>query len=82
MPTATRRCVPCCDEPVTRSFAAASIARGSYLEIAVLTVALRPAAKPTRLIELIHRAIPYPVLLVAQHNTTDQGQEMAKQLRS
>ena len=31
-----------------------------YLEIAVLTVALRAAAKPTRLIELIHRAIPYP----------------------
>ena len=35
-----------------------------YLEIAVLTVALRPAAKPTRLIELIHRAIPYPLVLV------------------
>ena len=37
------------------------------LEIAVLTVALRPAAKPTRLVELIHRAIPYPVVLVAEH---------------
>jgi hypothetical protein len=34
-----------------------------YLEIAVLTVELRPAAKPTRLIELIHRAIPYPLIL-------------------
>ena len=41
-----------------------------YLEIAVLTVALRPAAKPTRLIELIHRAIPYPVVLVAEHGDT------------
>jgi hypothetical protein len=41
-----------------------------YLEIAVLTVALRPAAKPPRLIELIHRAIPYPVVLVAQHGDT------------
>ena len=38
-----------------------------YLEIAVLTVTLRSAAKPTRLIELIHRAIPYPLVLVAAH---------------
>lgn len=36
-----------------------------YLEIAVLAIKLRPAAKPTRLIELIHRAIPYPLILVA-----------------
>src|ERR1035438_4021803 len=36
-----------------------------YLEIAVLAITLRPAAKPTRLIELIHRAIPYPLILVA-----------------
>jgi hypothetical protein len=34
-----------------------------YLEIAVLTVELRSAAKPARLIELIHRAIPYPLIL-------------------
>ena len=34
-----------------------------YLEIAVLTVELRSAARPTRLIELIHRAIPYPLIL-------------------
>ena len=38
-----------------------------YLEIAVLTVALRPTAKPPRLIELIHRAIPYPLVLVTEH---------------
>lgn len=36
-----------------------------YLEIAVLAITLRAAAKPARLIELIHRAIPYPVILVA-----------------
>lgn len=36
-----------------------------YLEIAILTVSFRSAAKTARLIELIHRAIPYPVLLVA-----------------
>jgi hypothetical protein len=41
-----------------------------YLEIAVLTVVLRPAAKPTRLVELIHRAIPYPVILAAEHGET------------
>jgi hypothetical protein len=51
-----------------------------YLEIAVLTVALRPLVGRTsvrsgglkstlrpRLVELIHRAIPYPVVLVAEH---------------
>lgn len=36
-----------------------------YLEIVVLRVALRGDAKPSRLIELIHRAIPYPVVLLA-----------------
>ncbi|MDB5507127.1 MAG: hypothetical protein JWR75_1765 [Devosia sp.] len=41
-----------------------------YLEIAVVSCAFRPAAKAARLIELIHRAIPYPVLLVA---TDEQG---------
>jgi hypothetical protein len=41
-----------------------------YLEIAVLTVALRSTAKPPRLIELIHRAIPYPLVLVTQHRDT------------
>lgn len=35
-----------------------------YLEIAAVVCAFRPDAKTTRLIELIHRAIPYPVLLI------------------
>ncbi|MDB5986779.1 MAG: hypothetical protein JWR16_1832 [Nevskia sp.] len=39
-----------------------------YLEIAVLTAVLRPTAKTTRLTELIHRAIPYPLVLI-----TEQG---------
>lgn len=39
-----------------------------YLEISVLTVVLRPKAKAARLIELIHRAIPYPVVLIAGHD--------------
>jgi hypothetical protein len=41
-----------------------------YLEIAVLTVALRSTAKPQRLIELIHRAIPYPLVLATEHRDT------------
>lgn len=35
-----------------------------YLEIAVVGCVFRPGAKSARLIELIHRAIPYPVMLV------------------
>jgi hypothetical protein len=41
-----------------------------YLEIVVLSVVLRAAAKPTRLVELIHRAVPYPVVLVTAHGDT------------
>lgn len=40
------------------------------LEIEVLSLALRPEAKAARIVELIHRAIPYPVFLViGQANT-------------
>jgi len=35
-----------------------------YLEIALLNVTLRPDAKAARLAELVHRAVPYPVVLV------------------
>lgn len=41
-----------------------------YLEIAVVACAFRAGAKAARLIDLIHRAIPYPVLLVT---TDEQG---------
>jgi hypothetical protein len=37
-----------------------------YLEIAVLSLTLRAGAKADRLIELVHRAVPYPVFLVAE----------------
>ena len=40
-----------------------------YLEIAVLRLTLRGAAKATRLVELVHRAVPYPLLLL-----TEQGE--------
>lgn len=35
-----------------------------YLEISVLKLALRPATRRGRLVELVHRAVPYPVLLI------------------
>jgi hypothetical protein len=35
-----------------------------YLEIAVLSAVLRAGAQASRLAELIHRAVPYPVFLV------------------
>jgi hypothetical protein len=37
-----------------------------YLEIAVLRIVLKTAAKVSRLIELVHRAVPYPVLAVTE----------------
>lgn len=37
-----------------------------YLEIAVLSLSLRPLANKLRLTELLHRAVPYPLLLVTQ----------------
>ncbi len=35
-----------------------------YLEIALITCVFRPGAKVGRLITLIHRAIPYPIVLI------------------
>ncbi len=43
-----------------------------YLEIAVLAAALRPKAKMGRLHELVHRAVPYPVVLL-----TSQGDSLS-----
>jgi hypothetical protein len=39
-----------------------------YLEIAVLAATLREGANARRLTELIHRAVPYPVLLIQNGN--------------
>lgn len=38
-----------------------------YLEIAVLVATLRDNAKVARLTELFHRAIPYPLVLIIEH---------------
>lgn len=39
-------------------------AQREYLEVAVLTLKLKAGAKPGRLAELLHRAVPYPLLLL------------------
>ncbi len=53
-------------KPANIAVAAFRSAEREYLEIAVLTLALRAEAKPARLAKLVHRAIPYPVLLLAE----------------
>ena len=35
-----------------------------YIEIDVLKLVLRPKARTGRLIELVHRAVPYPLVLI------------------
>ncbi len=56
-------------KPATIGVPAFSDDTREYLEIAVVGCAFRAGAKASRLIELIHRAIPYPVLLA----TTDES---------
>lgn len=41
-----------------------------YLEIAVLHLLLRATAKSARLVELLHRAVPYPVVAVTEQDET------------
>jgi Domain of unknown function (DUF4391) len=38
-----------------------------YVEIAVLRLTVRASGTATRLVELVHRAIPYPVLLLTEY---------------
>lgn len=40
-----------------------------YLEISIIGLTLRPDASLPRLSELIHRAIPYPIILITTHET-------------
>lgn len=55
-------------KPATIGVAPYGDAEREYLEIAVLRVALKPVAKAVpRLIELLHRAIPYPVLALIEY---------------
>lgn len=52
-------------KPATTGVAAYRDDAREYLEIAVLHVVWRDGAKTSRLTELIHRAVPYPVVLLA-----------------
>lgn len=53
-------------KPTTIGVAEYRDAVREYLEIAVLSLTLRPGAKAGRLTELVHRAVPYPVFLVTE----------------
>lgn len=52
-------------KPTTAGVAEYRDAVREYLEIVVLKLTLRPTAHTDRLVELVHRAVPYPVLLIA-----------------
>lgn len=52
-------------KPVTVGIPAYQDEARDYLEIAILSIKLRPEAKASRIAELVHRAIPYPTFLMA-----------------
>ena len=62
-------------KPTTVGVAEYRDAVREYLEIAVLTLTLRPSVRTERLTELVHRAVPYPVLLF-----TGQGEAVGVSL--
>lgn len=53
-------------KPTTIGVAAYRDVEREYLEIAVLSVELRPGAKAQRIEGLIHRSVPYPVVLLSK----------------
>jgi hypothetical protein len=55
-------------KPLTIGVPAFQDSDRDYQEIAVVTLNLRPAANVARLVELTHRAIPYPVVLVIEQS--------------
>lgn len=57
-------------KPTTIGVAEYSDELREILEIAVLQLTLRATAKVGRLIELVHRAVPYPVVLVAEQGNS------------
>jgi len=48
-----------------------------YMEIAVLHLSLREEAKEARLVELLHRAVPYPVLLLVERGSSSVSVSLA-----
>ena len=59
-------------KPTTVGIAEYRDADREYVEIAVLQLHLRPAPRSDRLVELVHRAVPYPVLLIAWRDGTPE----------
>ena len=57
-------------KPTTVGVAEYRNASREYLEIAVLKLTFRSGARPGRLTELLHRAVPYPVLLISWQGDT------------
>jgi hypothetical protein len=53
-------------KPANCAIAAFKDSTHEYLEIAILALAMRSDAKASRLAQLIHRAIPYPVFLILE----------------
>ena len=53
-------------KPMTIGVAAFRDSDRDYQEIAVVSLTLRPAANVARLVELTHRAIPYPLVLIVE----------------
>lgn len=53
-------------KPATIGVAAYQDESREYLEVAVLRIVLRSRARISRLLELVHRAVPYPVVAVAE----------------
>ena len=59
-------------KPATIGVAAYRDAEREYLEIAVLELNLRAGVRASRITELVHRAVPYPVLLTARQGNATQ----------
>ena len=59
-------------KPTTVGLAAYRDTAREVLEIAVLQLSLHSGARAERLSELVHRAVPYPVLLVARQGNATQ----------
>ena len=53
-------------KPTTIGVPAYRDAEREYLELAILSATFRSGAKSARLTELLHRAIPYPILLIRE----------------
>ena len=58
-------------KPTTIAVPAATESGQDFSEIAVIAAHLRPAARVARLTELIHRAVPYPVMLLTLGGQSD-----------